>query len=258
MFLALLASASALASLSNVSIAPSGSVIITPENVEMDGAGTFEFEPDQSAFAVHPPAGSKGLSLTVRLWFNAIGKPVSCEPKSSSLKIAASIGCVQLMASARFHLMPGMSMPLNRGFIDVVFHFFKDTSGRTSERKLFAQPQPAYTNILLYYPLDATPDDQKLNFLDGSLSIIITAEDYPAIAMRYGLESHSAALLGISRDGSVKSCRPVNGAGTRTAFLDNYSCALFLRRGRFQFLPNAPNYEGQRYITKLLRWALPY
>lgn len=161
------------------------------------------------------------------------------------------------MRSARFRLMPGMTRPLSRGFLNVHFDFFRDLPSKLGSRRILAHTQPGYANIMIAYPRDETPADQRLKPTDGTFVIPIEAADYPSIALRYGLESHSAALLGISRDGRVKSCRPINGRGPGTAFLDNYSCMLFLRRGRFQFAPGAPSYRGLRYLTKGLGWSIP-
>ncbi|WP_157218585.1 hypothetical protein [Flavisphingomonas formosensis] len=232
-------------------------ITITPDIVDLDGAGRFDFEPDSRAFNVEPPAGGDGLSLTVRLWFDANGKPVSCDVGQSPLPDAAKTGCAQLMRSARFSLFPGMAMPLRRGFVDVEFSFFKNPPGAPAAKQMYAFAYPGYVNTTIDYPPIETPVDQLLKKEDGSFNVSIGIDDYPAIAMRYHLESHSAALLGISRDGQVKTCRPVSTKGLQTAFLDNQTCIYFLRRGHFDFSPGAPIYDGLRYLRKATFWVNP-
>ena len=231
-------------------------ISITSDNVELDGAGSFDFEPDPSAFTVDPPLGGDGLSFKVRLWLDSAGKPISCDIGETPLPVATRTGCAQLMRSAQFRLTQGMTAPLRRGFVDVRLSFFKDAP-RGPDRQIFANPYPAYNNVALAYPPDETRPADRLRQADGSIIMTIDPDDYPPIAIRYGLESQSAVLLGISRDGAIKSCRPVSSAGLRTAFLDNYTCALFLQRGHFQFTSDAPSYEGLRYLAKIMRWKMP-
>jgi hypothetical protein len=232
-------------------------ITMTLDNVDLDGAGIFAFEPDSSAFSVDPPAGGGGLSFTVRLWFDPAGKPLSCDVGASPLAEATRTACAQLLQSATFRLLPGMAMPLRRGFVDVRFSFFKDPPGSPPGRKMFALAEPGYRNVPIEYPADETPPAARLQQTDGSLTVPIQADDYPPIAMRYGLESASAVLVGIDRSGQLKSCRPVSANGARTAYLDNHTCALFLRRGRFEFSPGYPVYDGLRYLTRRMRWKLP-
>jgi hypothetical protein len=234
-----------------------GPITIASDNVELDGAGKFDFEPQTSAFDVDPPAGGNGLSLMVRLWFGEDDKPVDCDIGQSDLVKAAEIRCAQLMASARFHKLLGMAAPFRRGFVDVQFSFFKDPPGGPSGRHVFANVYPGYANTTIAYPRDETPIEQKLTKADGRLVVPFSASDYPPIALRYSLQSRSAVLLGIARDGAVKSCRPISSEGLRTELLDNYTCTLALRRGRFEFLAEAPSYQGLRYRSVTMRWEIP-
>lgn len=233
-------------------------IVITPDNVDLDGAGTFDFTPDAKAFEVDPPAGGDGLSLVVRLWLDAMGRPVACDTGESPLPAAAQVGCAQLMRSARFHLVPGMALPLRRGFADVMFEFFKDVPSAPPGRHMFAFVVPGYTNTVVVYPPDETPADQLIHYSDGTLQGAVNPDDYPPRALRYGFESRSGVLLGISRDGRVQNCRPIIGSlPTRTAYLDNYTCELALKRWHFNFLPNAPAYDGLRYFRARVSWLMP-
>ena len=199
---------------------------------------------------------SPPLSLVVRLWFDAKGQPVSCDIGQSSLPQAAQTGCAQAMRSARFSLFPGMALPFRRGFVDVDFSFFKGVPHDYPGRQVYAMPIPGYANTTIAYPADEVPADQFLKPADGAFRAAVSFDSYPAIAARYGFESHSKVLLGISRDGGVQSCRPVTGSSlpNRTAYLDNYTCAIFVRRGHFEFLASAPAYAGLRYWRQEIRW----
>jgi len=230
-----------------------GSIFVTPETVELEGAGKFEFVPDPSAFNVNAPPGGEGLSLIVRLWFDPSGKPVACDVGQQLLPEAAQVGCTQLMKSATFRRLPGIVTPLQRGFVDVRFSFFNNPP----EPKLYAFPHPAYRNATIIYPPDTVPESDRLRAVDGKLIFSIMGDDYPPAAIRYGLESVTAVQLGISRDGTIKTCRPLTSAGPATAYLDNNSCALFLRRGRYEFSADAPAYDGLRYVNRTLRWKMP-
>lgn len=231
------------------------SVVITADNVELNGAGTFDFTPDPAAF---PEGIERGASpLMIRLWLDATGKLIECETGEKRTGPLAEIACAQLMKSATFRLHPGFALPLRRGFIDVSFSVFKDQSAGDGERRIFATPRPAYANAPITYPVDETPAADRLTQADGSFAIAITSDDYPSMALRHGLESESAMLLGIGRDGAVRSCRPLPAQGLRSAMLDNYTCRLFTDRGRFNFAADAARYEGLHYLTRKMRWQLP-
>lgn len=233
-------------------------VTITSDNVELDGAGGLKFEPDPRAFYVEPPAGGDGAAVTVRLWLDLSGAPLSCDIGQAALQEAALAGCSQLMRSAKFQLSPGMALPFRRGFVDVKFSFFKDPPGGPAGIQMFANVIPAYANTTIIYPADNTPAEQFLQRTDGSFSVAIMADDYPSIALRYGMESRSSVLLGIGRDGKVRDCRPVSAnAGPNTAFLDNYTCSVFMRRGHFEFLPAVQDYSGLRYWRQNINWKIP-
>jgi len=240
------------AALLQAAAAPAASVTVTPDNVELLGAGTFTFQADAAGFTLDPGALAGNDFATARVSFDAAGKPVDCEERPSPQPLAARVACAQLMKSARFALYRGMTLPMRRGFVDVGFLFV------SAESRVIASPVPAYRNVAITYPADATPAGAFLTGRDGSFSIQIAADDYPAQALRNELESASVMLLGIDRAGVVQTCRPLtSGSGRGTALLDNHSCALFLRRGHFTFAPDAPTYQGLRYVRKTIGWKLP-
>ncbi len=229
-------------------------IVISQDNVELDGAGDFSFKPDPKAFPVGNPAWENGLYVVVRLWFDTKGQPMSCDIGQSPLPQAAQIECAQLMRSARFHLMPGMALPFRRGFVDIAFDHVE--YALLPGPSYTYMPIHGYTDTTIAYPPDEMPADQHLKPADGAFKAKVTSHDYPPISLRNGFYSRSLSLLGISRDGRVQSCRPVTD-GTlpdRTAYFDNYTCELFLRRGHFEFLPNAPNYDGLRYLRQTINW----
>ncbi|MGV3482098.1 MAG: hypothetical protein ACO1O3_19255 [Sphingobium sp.] len=230
-----------------------GSVFVTEDTLELEGAGRFRFEPDPTGFDVVAPPGGSGVSFTVRLWFDPSGKPVGCDAGQQLLPQAARTGCAQLMKSASFQLLPGMAAPFRRGFVDVRFSFFNNPPAP----ELYAFPSPAYRNTTIIYPPDTVADGDRLRAADGRLIFSIMADDYPPSAIRYNLESATVVLLGISRDGTVKTCRPLTGSGPGSAMLDNTTCAQFLRRARYEFAADAPRFDGLRYLKRALRWKMP-
>ena len=232
--------------LSSITPAP---VTITTENVELNGAGTFAFQPDMSALQVDLPADGAGVSFSARVWFDPTGQPIDCDPGTTTSVDAARSGCAQLMRFSRFKLRQGMDLPYRRGFVDVQFSFY-------AGGEMFATPRPAYKNVVITYPLGPS-NVAMLTPADGRLGIVVRPDDYPPIAMRYGLESSSLVLLGVDRSGSVKTCRPVGDSEMRTAYLDNYTCGLMLKRGKFAFAEGAGVFEGTKYITRKLVWVMP-
>jgi hypothetical protein len=165
--------------------------------------------------------------------------------------------CAQLVQSARFHPLQGMDLPWRRGFLDIRFSFFNNPAPDAPGRRMFALAHPGYRNLAIIYPADDIAPQDMLGKSDGRLIMQIAAEDYPSMAMRYSLESVSAVRIGIARDGAIRSCRPSQGPGLRTALLDNYSCRLILQRARFDMAPATPDYAGLRYLDTTLSWRLP-
>lgn len=235
-------------------------ITITPENVDLDGAGRLEFKPYPTAFHANPPIGGDGITIAVRLWVDPNGQPVSCDVGQSSMPEVAQTGCSQLLKTAKFHLISGFALPFRRGFVDVQFSFFKSQSNGRNGEVMYAFSQPGYINTEIHYPADDTPADQVLADADGRFTFIggITDMDFPSIAIRYGMESRSLSLLGIDREGKVRSCRPVGtSSAANTAFLDNYTCQVLLKRGHFEFNPSALSYSGLHYRTQVLSWKMP-
>ena len=240
------------------STADAGPVTITQDNADLVGAGTFTFKAQPDGFDVDPPADGNGLSLIVRLHVNADGSPISCDIGQAALPKAAKAGCAQLMKAARFQPFPGFALPFRQGFLDVEFSFFKDVQGGPKGRSMFAFEFPGYVNTKILYPDDNTPPDQVLSKADGSLVVPVMPDDYPPIAIRYAMESRSTVRIGISRDGTPRTCRPITTpSDTGTAYLDNYTCHLVMRRGHFQFESTAPAYDGLRYVYRRMSWKMP-
>ena len=233
-------------------------IVITENNADLDGAGTFIFRPELDGFAVDPPAGGNGLRIIVRLRVNSDGRPISCDIGQSDLPHVAQAGCAQLMTSASFHLYDGFALPFSHGIIDVEFSFFKDAPGAPKGKSVFAFAVPGYVNTKIVYPEDNTPADQILSNASGSFAVPITSDDYPPIAVRYDIESLSSVLVGISRDGKPRTCRPITAPSeASTAYLDNYTCYLIMRRGHFEFQPTMPAYDGLRYVHRRMSWKMP-
>lgn len=125
----------------------------------------------------------------------------------------------------------------------------------SSRRDIFTNLIPGYRNADIRYPPDTTPPDERLGHKDGRLETSIRPDDYPPVALRYGLEGKVAVLLGIGSDGRIMSCRPLRSSGT--ALLDNSTCSLMPRRAHFLFAGSPPAYSGLRYAAVALGWVLP-
>jgi len=256
MVLALLTLAAALAGQTAVVSmpVPRAVVTVTPDTVELTGAGALAFEPDITAFTLEPSALNGTAFASARLWFDVTGKPSYCQERRSPQPQAAQIACAQMMKAAKFALYPGMTMPFRRGFVDIGLAYVP------GQNRLIVVDQGAYANTTITYPDDQTPDSHRLTSKEVSLaSPPIASDDYPPVALRNGWESVSVMLLGIDRTGRVQTCRPLsNGGDVATAYLDNMSCRIMVRRASFTFAADAPAFSGVRYLRQRLRWGLPH
>lgn len=88
---------------------------ITPDNVELTNAGALDFPVDLSKLNL--PGGAP-QEMQVKLWFDAEGRVVGCDPVKGDAANAATL-CGQGMAHGRLSLMPGFGEPIRRGFIVV-------------------------------------------------------------------------------------------------------------------------------------------
>ena len=124
----------------------------------------------------------------------------------------------------------------------------------TSSVQRHAAEVPEYVHADVRYPPDDTPPADRLGAQDGQLQPRIGSSDYPPLMLRLGLSGRVQMLLGVRSDGGIATCRPLVSSGT--AALDNATCALLARRGRYEFR-TTPAYQGLRYATTSISWALP-
>jgi len=87
----------------------------------------------------------------------------------------------------------------------------------------------------------------------GRLQVAIG--EYPARALRAGMAAKVKVWVGFDRTGKVLSCRPVQ--STNGSYLANTTCLTMLKRARFEFAADAPQFSGVRYVSKTVAWAVP-
>lgn len=83
----------------------------------------------------------------------------------------------------------------------------------------------------------------------------VTPEDYPAAALRAGIEGRVSMLLTIDPRGSVTDCAIAASSGSD--LLDQTACGLFRLRGRFRPARNQHGREVVGQTTLSLSWKLP-
>jgi protein TonB len=115
--------------------------------------------------------------------------------------------------------------------------------GPVTEFTLAAQPpvEPAFT------PKAARPL--------GSPGLWVTADDYPARALRERHEGVARFRLTIGTDGSIGGCAIVESSGH--AELDQATCANLTRRGKFKAATGSSGKAVAGSYTGSVRWKLP-
>lgn len=83
----------------------------------------------------------------------------------------------------------------------------------------------------------------------------ITSHDYPAAAIRFGHQGTTTIRMVIGADGRVESCTVTSSSGS--AFLDQATCALAVRRFRFSPALDASGRPARGQATRSVRWQLP-
>ena len=89
----------------------------------------------------------------------------------------------------------------------------------------------------------------------GNRRAWFSTDDYPGAAQRAGDQGTTVVKLDISADGRVANCAVTGSSGS--AALDDTTCKLFLRRGRYN---PAKDQAGNPIATTLndrVRWELP-
>ena len=116
-----------------------------------------------------------------------------------------------------------------------------------------ADEVPGYSHAVILYPANDTPAERQLNQDDGHLRADFTSSDYPPLSLRWSLTGRVGVLLGITEYGEVATCRPLTSSGA--AALDNATCALYVRRTKFQFDRGVSTYNRLRYTTSSITWT---
>ena len=92
-----------------------------------------------------------------------------------------------------------------------------------------------------------------LTAADGRLQVSIA--EYPARALRAGMGAQVKVWVGFDRTGKAQSCRPVG--SSNGSYLANTTCLIMLKRAQFEFAAEAPQFNGVRYVSKTVTWAVP-
>ncbi len=232
-------------------------VVVTPDTVDLGGAGELEFEqPDENDFHIAVPPGGDAVELVVRLWFNPAGKPLSCDIGLATPAAEARTACALLLESAQFHLSPEFSLRLRRGFVDVRFSFGYDASDQITT--VHAAAIPGYRNVAIHYPVLEIPDTALFRHDMLRPGPFISPDDYPLAAMLDDADSQTEVLIGIASNGNVRTCVPYGQSDAiRTAWLDNLTCQLALRRLHYAIAPAFAQYQGLKYYRQSVRWLVP-
>jgi hypothetical protein len=95
----------------------------------------------------------------------------------------------------------------------------------------------------------------RLSATDGRITTTIGPFDYPPRALREEIEGFVKVLIGYDRTGAAQTCRPLQSANS--SYLANRSCEVLVKKTRFEFLPDAPVFDGLRYRTVPITWVIP-
>ncbi len=123
------------------------------------------------------------------------------------------------------------------------------------KQDLILEERMIWRDVEIVYP--AVPFDERppIGTGNGMLGNTITAADYPRLALIEEIGGRVKVLMGFARDGSPESCRPVGSSGT--AYLDNVTCEVAMRRLRFAFSKRISDFSGLRYYVTDVRWLVP-
>ncbi|ARS26725.1 energy transducer TonB [Sphingomonas sp. KC8] len=89
----------------------------------------------------------------------------------------------------------------------------------------------------------------------GNSMMWVTTEDYPAVALREGMEGASAVQLSISAEGAVTGCSVTASSGHR--ILDDLTCNLLKLRGQFDPAKDRRGRAMASQYDQRVRWQLP-
>jgi len=105
------------------------------------------------------------------------------------------------------------------------------------------QPRPPKPNLAR----DLVPGADRLRW--------ITTDDYPATALRQGVQGTVGISAMIGADGKVRSCVVTQSSGSQ--LLDDTTCRLYARRGHFIPARDADGNAIPAQRTDRFRWQIP-
>lgn len=123
------------------------------------------------------------------------------------------------------------------------------------KQDLILEDRMIWRDVDIDYPPVPFDERPPIGTGNGTLGNTITSADYPRLALIEELEGRVKVLMGFARDGSPESCRPVGSSGT--AYLDNVTCDVAMRRLRFAFSNRISDFSGLRYYVADIRWIVP-
>jgi len=94
---------------------------------------------------------------------------------------------------------------------------------------------------------DAVPGSDRLRW--------ITTEDYPAAALRQGLQGSVVISAMVGTDGHVRSCIVTQSSGSQ--LLDDTTCRLYTKRAHFTPARDADGNPISAQRTDRFRWQIP-
>lgn len=104
------------------------------------------------------------------------------------------------------------------------------------------------------YPANDVPETLRLPADEGHVEIELYKDDNPLRWRSHRSERSIRMLIGVTAAGAIETCRPLSSSGI--ALLDNSTCELLVRKGRFVFR-DAQSYTDLRYTVQGLRWGPP-
>lgn len=89
----------------------------------------------------------------------------------------------------------------------------------------------------------------------GNRKAWFSTDDYPGSAQRAGEQGTTGVRLEIGADGRVANCAVTASSGS--AALDDVTCKLFMRRGRYNPAKDAAGNAMATTLSDRVRWELP-
>ena len=125
---------------------------------------------------------------------------------------------------------------------------------------IVAVPHVPGTPVLVPYPITPPPPPPRAAIVRPPqprtpLQQLISADDYPASALRIGAQGSVGFILDVGPDGRVHGCTITRSSGSSA--LDSSTCAIMRRRARFTPAIDSNGMPAAGRVTGQAEWALP-